>query len=404
MATIDPNIPLQTRQLQIESPVNQLAKVLGIQSMQDRRRAAQSQFAAQERALDDQNRLRSLLGANVPGETRAQQAARIRAAGFLKEAADLEKSDLEARKGEADIGKTGADTDKTRNDIVDTTLKRYRGALDYIDTPQGAVRWLQAQYADPVIGAQMARLGGPVEQAITRIPTDPQGFQQWRQQAAMGMEKYIQQAEVARHNRAGEGIQAGQLRVAQDRLAFDREAPRGVPLETSQGPMLVDPRTASARPITVGGAALPSKEAGARAAKAPQILTIVEQAEPLIDKATGSGVGAARDYAGALVGRSGEGADALAQLKVLQAQLMLAQPRMEGPQSDRDVQLYREAAASLGDPMVPSSQKKAALKLIRDLNQRYSGAAPANAAASAPSVSAMPGVNLPAGWSITPVN
>jgi hypothetical protein len=59
---------------------------------------------------------------------------------------------------------------------------------------------------------------------------------------------------------------------------------------------------------------------------------------------------------------------------------MTDMPRMEGPQSDRDVELYREAAGRLGDPTVPRDQKKAAIKAIREINQRYQqqgGQAPA---------------------------
>ena len=57
---------------------------------------------------------------------------------------------------------------------------------------------------------------------------------------------------------------------------------------------------------------------------------------------------------------------------------MMAQPRMEGPQSDKDVALYRQMAGQIGDSSVPAAQKKAALQVIRQLHARYS-AAPAGA-------------------------
>lgn len=108
----------------------------------------------------------------------------------------------------------------------------------------------------------------------------------------------------------------------------------------------------------------------------------LEGAEALIDIATGSGAGAVRDKFAAAFGYSTDAANALAELKVLQANLMLAQPRMEGPQSDRDVQLYREAAAQLGEPGVPAAQKKAALRRIIELQNKYieraAGESPAN--------------------------
>jgi hypothetical protein len=110
-----------------------------------------------------------------------------------------------------------------------------------------------------------------------------------------------------------------------------------------------------------------------RAVNAGGIEDVLDIAEPLIDEATGSGTGAIRDKLAAFFGVSTEGAQATAQLLPLQAAIMLRQPRMEGPQSDRDVQLYREAAGQIGDPSVPGPTKKAALKTIRQLNEKYKG-------------------------------
>lgn len=116
---------------------------------------------------------------------------------------------------------------------------------------------------------------------------------------------------------------------------------------------------------------------GANAVGTKQTLDI---AEPLIDAATGSLAGAARDKLAAVFGAAPEGAQAIAQLKVLQAGLMTSMPRMEGPQSDRDVMLYREAAGQIGDPTVPADIKKKAVQTIRQIQDKYieraGGAAP----------------------------
>ena len=48
-------------------------------------------------------------------------------------------------------------------------------------------------------------------------------------------------------------------------------------------------------------------------------------------------------------------------------------PRLEGPKSDRDAQLYREAAGKIGDPTVPKETKQAALKQIQEIYGRNSG-------------------------------
>ena len=102
-----------------------------------------------------------------------------------------------ALKAQADLGHVAAQTDSQRAsaqkstiEAAGTRLKQYRDTLDFIDTPEAAARWITAQFQDPLISGQMAALGSP-EQAVSRIPRDPAGFQRWRQQAAMGMEKHI---------------------------------------------------------------------------------------------------------------------------------------------------------------------------------------------------------------------
>jgi hypothetical protein len=111
-----------------------------------------------------------------------------------------------------------------------------------------------------------------------------------------------------------------------------------------------------------------------KAAGAQNVNDILDLAEPLFDKATGSSVGSAVDKGAAMIGQSTEGGEAAARLKILQAALMFAQPRMEGPQGVLDVKLYEVAAGQIGDPTVPSAIKRAASKTIRDLQEKYKAA------------------------------
>lgn len=112
---------------------------------------------------------------------------------------------------------------------------------------------------------------------------------------------------------------------------------------------------------------------GKREQQAQNALSIIDAAGPLIDKSTNSYIGAGVDQAARLFGDATPGAMAGAQLKALEGALMMAQPRMEGPQSDKDVALYRQMAGQIGDTTVPREQKKAALQVIRQLHARYAG-------------------------------
>lgn len=108
-----------------------------------------------------------------------------------------------------------------------------------------------------------------------------------------------------------------------------------------------------------------------KGANARSTINSLDLADPLIDAATGSLAGAGRDRLAAVFGEAPQGAQAIAQLRVLQANLMTSMPRMEGPQSDKDVELYRQAAGQIGDPTVPGPIKKAAVQTIRQLQNKY---------------------------------
>jgi len=107
-----------------------------------------------------------------------------------------------------------------------------------------------------------------------------------------------------------------------------------------------------------------------RSEQAAKTLNIIKMADPLITGATGSVLGAARDMAYAAFGKTTPGAERTASLKALESALILNMPRMEGPQSDKDVALYRQSAAQLGDPNVPAAIKKAALLTIKRLAEQ----------------------------------
>lgn len=202
-----------------------------------------------QRGVNESNALRELQR-SLAGKPEADVVSGYRAAGRFGEAAKLESDMLDRQKKQLDIAKDAATTAKTYGEAQAEALKRYRGALDFIDTPQGVARWLQAQYADPLLAQHMQALG-PLDQALQRLPQDPAGLQQWRQQAAMGMEKYMErqrlqmaQAETARHNaqseadtRRGQDMadrRAREATAASMSKPFEVTGPDGLPLLVQQ--------------------------------------------------------------------------------------------------------------------------------------------------------------------------
>ena len=139
-----------------------------------------------------------------------------------------------------------------------------------------------------------------------------------------------------------------------------------------------DQRTAAAADEAAKAAAIANVERQGvvekRLAQATDADAVLEVATPLILQSTGSGAGAAADKVAGFFGVSLDGAQAAAALQALQATLIQKMPRLEGPQSDKDRELYIQAAGQIGDPTVPRETKQSAIRTIRQINAQYQSA------------------------------
>lgn len=141
-----------------------------------------------------------------------------------------------------------------------------------------------------------------------------------------------------------------------------------------RGPLLVNKGTGkTTQAVDTSGSPVMGSEKIKNIQGAQKLIPVIQDAEKLIKSATGSYGGAGLDQAARLFGVSTQGAQNTARLKVLESQLILNMPRLEGPQSDKDTMLYRQAAAQIGDPTVPVQQKQAALDTLTDVTYRNAG-------------------------------
>ena len=179
-------------------------------------------------------------------------------------------------------------------------------------------------------------------------------------------------------------------------------------LPTAQGYAQFNARTGQIAPLPLQGQnvlpaaqspALQGEIAGARMgseAKAKREFNmtgagnVIDQAEKILTgqtKPTASGIGALADVAGSVVGYAPRGAAQADQLKAIGGQLVSKMPRMEGPQSDRDVQLYTQMAGQIGDATIPISRRLAALQTVKSIVQKYE---PINQSSQSPQQNAQP--------------
>lgn len=181
MPPIDTSIinRLQPFQPAQQDSLGTYAKVLGIQGAMGQQDLQGLQTQQLREGLDTNQRLRALYAGN-PNATAADVMAIDPKTGMA-----VKKAELEAEDKRSEI-------DKRKGDILVQAITRHRDALSSVNDPQTAAQWVAAGYQDPILKPHAEKYGGPLEVAIQRIPQDPQGFAQWKQQAALGATKFME--------------------------------------------------------------------------------------------------------------------------------------------------------------------------------------------------------------------
>ena len=159
--------------------------------------------------------------------------------------------------------------------------------------------------------------------------------------------------------RQGESENMYQSRVKREEAAFNAEIQRRKEMQLA----LEKPAAAAA-----GADAATTVKNQAFADRTYDLFKPINEA---ILKSTGSSIGAGVDTVAAAIGKSTEGSKAIARLNVLSYGILSNIPRFEGPQSDIDVQMYKQAAGDFANRKLPVEDRLAALDALRTILQRY---------------------------------
>ncbi len=208
---------------------------------------------------------------------------------------------------------------------------------------------------------------------------------------------------TAATTRRGQDIAA--KTAAADREQRAAQAASAIEKDEKGNLTIVDKTTGVARPVVGRDGKPVSLSGGVMDAK--QALDLINQAEPLLKSSTGSWGGKGIDLLAGVFGATTEGRISAGKLRALEGMLVSKMPKMSGPQSDKDVAMYRQMAAEIGDDTVPYKRKQAALETVREIQERYAGMTPGSSkptrAAGAVTPAAAPAsapVALPSGWSV----
>jgi len=224
----------------------------------------QAQYNALAQQQQDDQALRNYLAGGAKLDTPEGQAGLYRVAP--KAAGGILKSQAEIARENAAAGKDKALAAKAAQELIGESIKNSRVNLEGVTTPEQYIAWHEANHKDPVLGPYLESRGVTVDQARARINQaiqTPDGFIQLINESKLGAEKVYANAmqgktlaETVRHNTTSEGIQRGQLGVAQgnlklsrDRLTFDQNQPKGQIVQSDQGVVLVDQRTGKSTPV-----------------------------------------------------------------------------------------------------------------------------------------------------------
>jgi hypothetical protein len=160
-------------------------------------RAFRQEQMGQARAQAERGNALRALQQGLAGKSDEEVAQGMRAAGFIDEAATYETGALD-RQTKRNTARTGeATAAKSEAEAFSAALNQYATLLPRITDPRAGAQWVQAQYQDPRVGPKISALM-PVEDAIARIPQDPQQFAQWRDEQAMGIAEYRKMLEEQR--------------------------------------------------------------------------------------------------------------------------------------------------------------------------------------------------------------
>ncbi|WP_035819861.1 hypothetical protein [Janthinobacterium sp. RA13] len=231
---LDPSIILQGRGVQLDSPIDTQNKLAQLYQTRNQNRLADMTFADSQRERAGENSLSQLLADGKSGDDVVRGLA---TQGYGTRGLAYGKQFQERLKATADIGKVGADTDHIKAQTAETQAKainlasqQHRDALNTINDPQQAAAWVSSLHSDPRL-APIVAYGGTLEQALARIPTDPQKFQQWKMESQLGAEQLIKQTTPdanARLSAQSSRYSAdSSARTARERLTFDKSKEEG---------------------------------------------------------------------------------------------------------------------------------------------------------------------------------
>jgi hypothetical protein len=371
MATIDSNIALGVKPLQVENPINQYAAMAQIQNAQNQNMAAQNQNAlaqyqlsAAKRGDEKVNFLNKTFAENTDPITGKINYAGVHSAvakgGFGSELPALVKTQQAEQKEAGAIKKQDIEIAglefKQKNEKANKAISD----IAALNSPQDAIAGIDRHLANGDIDQAKADM---LKAQIAQTP-----FPTWQKNTLMGIleakdklkaEHDIRMADIAGGNLT---VNQGNLNLANQKFKFETnpEAQANMAKAKKGGELAATEEVSRVKDIQ-----------GAR-----KVLETIgfnpisgeDKVRNLIKKSTGSYGGASVDFLGRVIGESTEGADAIGQLKTFETKIAtdLLGGKLSAGISTSDREFIVAGLGQISDNTLPRDTREKAWSQVVD--------------------------------------
>lgn len=233
---IDASIPLGVKPVQIENPVNAMARIMQMQGLQQDQQLGRMKMDEYQRSIGDKNRMQSILSQTYAKPEEREDA--LLRGGFVDQATKL-STDRRANQ------KTDADTEKT---ALESKFQKLTLTGQLLSTVRDQATYDQARATAQAHGLDVSRMPPQFDPAFiqSRIQESQsikdQLEQVWKQK---GYDLQVNQhrevvrhnttteGETGRHNRSSEGIQVRGQNMTERHFQANQNAPQY--METDAG-------------------------------------------------------------------------------------------------------------------------------------------------------------------------
>lgn len=167
--------------------------------------SGQQQFDEAKAVSGEKNSLRAYLSdpsvdlTTAAGQNGLYQHAPTLAPGIIK-------TMQEGLTSRALAAKDQGSADESKQKIKDQAFAHFQNVLGTVENPQQAAAFITANYQDPIVGPMLSQRGTLQDSIahLQQVTQTPEGFQQWKANAAIGMQKLAEMAKTQQVDSGGQ--------------------------------------------------------------------------------------------------------------------------------------------------------------------------------------------------------